>query len=62
MSEDGDIDIDVESAEDVPDIGVEATATTIDDGMDYSVSHVHLVCVCVCVCVRVLSKRTCMHT
>ena len=36
MSEDGDID--VESAEDVPDIGVEATATTTNANGDiYSV-------------------------
>ena len=37
MSEDGDVD--VESAEDVPDIGVEATATTINsNGGLYRVS------------------------
>lgn len=31
MSDEGDVD--VESAEDVPDIGVEATATTVNDGL-----------------------------
>lgn len=31
-------DIDVESAEDVPDIGVEATASTYDEGFHDSVS------------------------
>ena len=34
MSEEGDID--VESAEDVPDIAGEATATTIEDRSEYS--------------------------
>ena len=55
MSEEGDID--VESAEDVPDIAVEATATTVEDRSDvYSptVSYVSLVCVCLyasCICI-----------
>ena len=47
MSEEGDID--VESAEDVPDIAVEATATTVDDRSEvYSptVSYVMALCVC----------------
>ena len=35
---DEDCDVDVESAEDVPDIGVEATASTYDEGFHDSVS------------------------
>ena len=46
MSDEGDID--VESAEDVPDVGVEATATTTEDRSDLYSPTVSM-CVCVCV-------------
>ncbi len=36
---DEELDVDVESAEDVPDIGVEATAGTYDEGFHDSVSY-----------------------
>lgn len=47
MSEDGDVD--VESADDVPDIGVEATATTTNanGGVYRRVSLCYVGCVCV---------------
>ena len=45
MSDEGDID--VESAEDVPDVGVEATATTTEDRSDLYSPTVSM-CVCVC--------------
>ena len=55
MSEEGDID--VESAEDVPDIAVEATATTVEDRSDvYSptVSYGFCVCMCLFICMLYL--------
>ncbi len=41
---DEELDVDVESAEDVPDIGVEATAGTYDEGFHDSVSYTVHVC------------------
>ena len=57
MSDEGDID--VESAEDVPDVGVEATATTTEDRSELYSPTVSVLCVCVCVyvCVCVLWRE-----
>ena len=49
MSEEGDID--VESAEDVPDIAVEATATTVEDRSELYSPTVSCVCMYVCLCI-----------
>lgn len=63
MSEEGDID--VESAEDVPDIAVEATATTVEDRSDvYSPTVSYGLCVYVFVYMHALSTLymyTCMY-
>ena len=70
MSEEGDID--VESAEDVPDIAVEATATTVEDRSDvysptvsctlYNIMYVCLYACSVCVYTRKHVYASCADT